>query len=177
MIRFRNDPLLATARAVLTLVLALLLVVVAGILTGIAAIVVMQDRLLAEFAAQYGAIPQPGQLIWAFEAILALSLVLVGSAIYGSLLLRRIVDSVALGDPFIDENALRLRRMGWLTILAQLVTIPAAMVARWVEEVLKGADLQFGLSLGGVLLTLVLFILARVFARGAAMRDDLEGTV
>ena len=41
------------------------------------------------------------------------------------------------------------------------------------------ADLRadFGFSGGGLLLMLVLFILARVFRRGAEMREELEGTV
>jgi hypothetical protein len=42
---------------------------------------------------------------------------------------------------------------------------------------LKDADFDFGVSLGGLLLALTLFILARVFRQGAAMREDLEGTV
>ena len=34
-----------------------------------------------------------------------------------------------------------------------------------------------GLSMGAIILTLVLFVLARVFRTGAEMQDDLEGTV
>jgi hypothetical protein len=34
-----------------------------------------------------------------------------------------------------------------------------------------------GIDFGGVLTALLLFILARVFREGAAMRKDLEGTV
>ena len=47
-------------------------------------------------------------------------------------------------------------------------------VAQFPHEELT-ADIEF--SLTGVLLALVLFILARVFRHGAAMREDLEGTV
>lgn len=32
-------------------------------------------------------------------------------------------------------------------------------------------------DLGGIILAITLFILARVFRQGAAMRNDLEGTV
>ena len=38
-------------------------------------------------------------------------------------------------------------------------------------------DTDFGFDGGGILLILILFILARVFRHGAAMREDLEGTV
>jgi hypothetical protein len=34
-----------------------------------------------------------------------------------------------------------------------------------------------GISFGGFLLALVLFILARVFRKGTEMREELEGTV
>ena len=34
-----------------------------------------------------------------------------------------------------------------------------------------------GFSLTGILMVLILFILARVFKRGAEMREELEGTV
>lgn len=34
-----------------------------------------------------------------------------------------------------------------------------------------------GFSLTGIMIVLLLFILARVFRRGAAMREDLDGTV
>jgi hypothetical protein len=42
---------------------------------------------------------------------------------------------------------------------------------------INGFDIGFGLSPAGVAFVLLLFILARVFRQGAAMRDDLEGTV
>jgi galactitol-specific phosphotransferase system IIC component len=50
----------------------------------------------------------------------------------------------------------------------------------WLASVAKEAhaDVRTDLDLGGsLLLPLVLFILARVFRHGAAMREELEGTV
>ena len=41
----------------------------------------------------------------------------------------------------------------------------------------KDATSDFGITLDGILLAVILFILARVFRQGAAMREDLEGTV
>jgi hypothetical protein len=96
--------------------------------------------------------------------------------------LRGIIDSVAVGDPFMPENADRLSAMGWLLIgvhaLALVSTATAATVSAWAAQFtdtsLKGS---FDVSLTPVLMVIVLFILARVFRHGAAMRDDLEGTV
>lgn len=174
---FRTDPLLATARAFLTFLLGLLIVVMAGITVAIPAVVIWRNKVLAELAGQYGAMPHPNALIWSFVGILALGFVIVLCGYRMLLLLRRIVDSVAEGDPFIPENAERLRTMGWLTIAAQLIGVPAAVIGSWIALTLKDADFDFGVSLGGLLLALTLFILARVFRQGAAMREDLEGTV
>jgi hypothetical protein len=38
-------------------------------------------------------------------------------------------------------------------------------------------DIDAGFSINGWLAVLLTFLLARVFAEGARMRDDLEGTV
>jgi len=74
--------------------------------------------------------------------------------------------------------------MAWLTLAMQLVTFPIGALAVWLgaEMTKLGAhtkidDLDMGISGNGLLLMLILFILARVFRQGAAMRAELEGTV
>ena len=91
--------------------------------------------------------------------------------------MRRIVDSVGGGDSFAPVNADRLRAMVWLTLAIQAVGIPCEAIALWIGHVTEGNDIDFGLSIGGLLLALVLFILARVFRRSAEMREELEGAV
>ena len=92
-------------------------------------------------------------------------------------LLRRIIDSVAQGDPFIPENAVRLSQMGWLSVAVQLIAIPAGALSGWIAYTGHLRYIDVGFSVGGVVLALILFILARVFRQGAQMRADLEGTV
>ena len=94
-------------------------------------------------------------------------------------MLRRIIDTVTHGDPFIAANADRLRNMGWLLIMVNLLLLPLPYLADAVSRLLNepvtgGAD---GVSGNGILLALLLFILARVFRKGTEMRADLEGTV
>ena len=93
--------------------------------------------------------------------------------------LAQVIDTVGRGDPFTLENAARLRRMGWLAIIVQVGSLPLAMLATWLESnVEKGSfQLDSDISLTGIGLAIVLFILARVFTRGAEMREELEGTV
>lgn len=90
--------------------------------------------------------------------------------------LRQILASVAMGDPFIAENGRRLRRMGFAMLAFQI----GDLILGYIDVSLDGlgADTVNWLpSIGGWLAVLLLFVLARVFAVGAAMRDELEGTV
>nr|WP_246385600.1 DUF2975 domain-containing protein [Novosphingobium hassiacum] len=94
--------------------------------------------------------------------------------------LRAIVRTVEQGDPFIPDNAARLRTMAWLALACQLVAVPIGALAVWIENAMQEVgDIQVTgeVSTNGLLLALVLFILARVFKTGAEMREDLEGTV
>lgn len=84
-------------------------------------------------------------------------------------ILWRIVGTAAAGSPFADANADRLTRMGWVTLLLTGASTLRAFA-------LDGSGTLFE-PWGSLLLALTLFILARVFRQGAAMREDLEGTV
>lgn len=95
--------------------------------------------------------------------------------------MRALIESAAKGDPFIPENARRLNAMAWLLLAA---TILAVLVGEFRVALANLADPQGGnaidyspYDLHSLLIVLVLFILARVFRHGAAMREDLEGTV
>ena len=72
------------------------------------------------------------------------------------------VDTVRAGDPFVAGNVLRLA----IGATAWAASSPA-----------QGLDLDTGFSLAPWLAVLLLFVLARVFAEGTRLRDDLAGTV
>jgi len=112
-------------------------------------------------------------------AALLYGVALLALAIYFFQLLRRIIKSVGEGDPFVAINASRLTRMGWLALAIELAKLPLIAIVRWMTTQFNPEDVQVDLefSVTGLLLAQVLFILARVFKHGAAMREDLEGTV
>ncbi|MEO6388118.1 MAG: DUF2975 domain-containing protein [Croceibacterium sp.] len=93
--------------------------------------------------------------------------------------LAKIIDTVGQGDPFTADNAARLTRMGWLALIVQLLGIPVMLMSTWLSSRIEPGvfEISSDPSFTGFALALVLFILARVFREGAAMRDDLEGTV
>ena len=64
-----------------------------------------------------------------------------------------------------------------LLIAAVSQSVYTALYIAKLFEDHDGVTIDAGLDLSGIVLVVVLFILARVFRHGAAMRADLEGTV
>lgn len=100
---------------------------------------------------------------------------LAGAAIAHTILRRllAIVDTVRVGDPFILENAERLTAIAWRVLALELLRLVVAAIAATVWE----AGRIDAFSFAPWLAVLLLFVLAGVFAQGARMRADLEGTV
>ena len=88
-----------------------------------------------------------------------------------------IVGTVRAGDPFLAANAQRLQVIAWLLFAVQLLSIIIGGIARSVSTAARPIDVDAGFSINGWLAVLLTFLLARVFAEGARMREDLEGTV
>ena len=173
-----KDPLLAIARVVTWFFIVVLAIVCLAML--VAAPIVAFNN-----AAVIGELSKEGVKVGS-EVTFVIVMVLLGIAglmalaVWFLRLLLRIVDSVGEGDPFAPVNAVRLNRMAWLSLGGYLAAIPVGAMVMWLASVAKEAhaDVQTDLDLGGsLLLPLVLFILARVFRHGAAMREELEGTV
>ena len=85
--------------------------------------------------------------------------------------------SSASGDPFVAANASRLQTIAWTLLALQLLSIVIGAIGEAVAIPGKPLDLDAGFSVSGWLAVLLTFLLARVFAEGTFMREDLEGTV
>ena len=100
---------------------------------------------------------------------------LVGAAIVHAILRRllAIVDTVRDGDPFIVQNARHLDAIAWSVLSIEVLRLMVAAIAStvWAPGRLGG------FSFAPWLAVLLLFVLSGVFAHGARMRADLEGTV
>jgi hypothetical protein len=87
------------------------------------------------------------------------------------------VETVRAGDPFVAANAHRLQVIAWVLLALQLLSLVIGAIAKSVSTPAHPVDIDAGFSINGWLAVLLTFLLARVFAEGARMREDLEGTV
>lgn len=118
----------------------------------------------------------PG-MIDGLRAIAALGLVAIpiNHAVLNRLL--AMVGTVRAGDPFVAANATRLNAIAWLLVALQLLSMVIGSIGEAISTPEHPLHLDAGFSLMGWLAVLLTFVLARVFAAGTLMRQDLEGTV
>ena len=120
---------------------------------------------------------QSGALLDGMRAIAALGLVCVPLNLATLRRLLAMVQTVRAGNPFVAANAARLQAIAWLLVGQQVLGIAVGLVARAVSTPAHQLHLDAGFSPSGWLAVVLTFVLARVFAEGTRMRDDLEGTV
>jgi Protein of unknown function (DUF2975) len=121
--------------------------------------------------------PDAQRLIWGLRAVAALGLVTIP---INYMILKRLlamVDTVRMGDPFVAANARRLQGIAWALLTLQFIGLVIAIIGRLISTPAHPVHFDTSFSLNGWLAVLLTFVLARVFAEGAGMREDLEGTV
>jgi hypothetical protein len=121
--------------------------------------------------------PEADRLVMLLRAIAALGLATIPIKAIVLPRLRAIVETVRAGDPFVAANASRLQAIAWSLLALEVLSIVIGAIARSVSTPAHPFNVDAGISIGGWLAVLLTFLLARVFAAGALMRDDLEGTV
>jgi hypothetical protein len=117
------------------------------------------------------------RLIMGLRVIAVLGLVTIP---LNYLLLKRllaIVEAVRAGDAFVAANAHRLQGIAWVLLALQLISMVIGAIAKAISSPVHPVHIDAGFSITGWLAVLLTFVLARVFAEGTLMRDDLEGTV
>jgi hypothetical protein len=121
--------------------------------------------------------PEADRVIAGLRAIAVIGLCAV--PLYHRILrrLRAMVETVREGDPFVAENATRLQAIAWALLALQVLSLVVGAIATRISTPAHPVDIDAGFSISGWLAVLLVFLLARVFAAGALMRDDLAGTV
>jgi hypothetical protein len=185
MLLFKTDPLLAFCKLIAWLIFlwlgaSLLFVTVAGgwaIIGGVRFEAVLRQsypQLQAGIAPSFA---------------LAMACIAVGIGLVGRFMwaLLAIIRSVQEGQAFTLANARRIQLMAWLSLISMPVSVAISGSLAFVVKRLgpnapeAGIHVErldvAGFSSPYILLTLLLFVLARLFAQAATMRDEIEATV
>ena len=121
--------------------------------------------------------PEAERVIRGLELVAILGLVAIPLNHIVLTRLVAMVETVRAGDPFVAANAARLRTIAWTLLGLQLLSIIIGGIGKAISTPRTPVHLDAGFSIAGWLAVLLTFVLARVFAEGAVMREDLEGTV
>ena len=121
--------------------------------------------------------PEAERLIMGLRAIAVFGLAAVPLNYVVLKRLLAIVETVRGGDPFVAANASRLQTIARTLLAVQLLSLVIGGIAKAVSTPAHPLHLNAGFSINGWLAVLLTFLLARVFAEGTRMREDLEGTV
>ena len=165
---------LPIARVVLKILIVLNWLCGAAIL---ALLVVMPNEQWIMSAFDLSPSPETERLVMGMRAIAVLGLAVVPLSYVVLKRLLAIVESVRAGDPFVATNASRLQAIAWALLVLQLLSLVIGAIAKALSTPAHPLDLDAGFSINGWLAVLLTFVLARVFAEGALMREDLERTV
>ena len=167
----------SAALPVTTMVLRILIVlnwVGAAVIVGLL-VLPHREWLLTSF--KLSPSPDADQLVMGMRtiAVLGLAVIPVNHAILKRLV--SIVRTVQSGDPFVAANASRLQVIAWLLLTLQVISIVIGAIANAISSPAHPVHIDAGFSINGWLAVLLTFLLARVFAEGTVMREDLEGTI
>src|SRR5687768_8965830 len=164
---------LALSRRLLRFLIGLNLVLGFLILVGLVASVLAPELVFGALGAEPGNAAQAAGL----RAIAVLGMLAVPLTHVMLTRLLSIVETVRAGDPFVAENARRLQTIAWVVLGLEVMHLVVGLVAAAASSENAPIDVDGTFSITRWLAVLLLFVLARVFAHGARMREELEGTV
>ncbi len=172
-------PISSFAAVPIALVVLRILIVV-NLLGGaaiLALLVVLPNEQWIMSAFKLSPSPEAERLVMGLRAIAVLGL---AATPLNHVVLKRmlaIVETVRAGIPFVAANASRLQAIAWVLLALNLLSIVIGAIAKTVSTPAHPLHLDAGFSINGWLAVLLAFVLAHVFAEGAVMRKDVEGTV
>lgn len=112
-----------------------------------------------------------GQLVGALAALA----VMLPGLVYICIQLRRILSTLAAGDPFVPENAPRLSRIAIALAIMELARYATVLILRASFDL--GGDLRLAPSLAAWASVVALLVLSQVFREGTRLREDQKMTI
>jgi hypothetical protein len=143
----------------------------------IALLVIMPNEQWIMSAFKLSPSPEADRLVMGLRAIAVLGL---AATPLNHVVLKRllaIIRTVRGGQPFVAANASRLQAIAWVLLALNVISIVIGAIAQNVSTPAHPLHIDAGFSINGWLAVLLTFVLARVFAQGALMRQDVEGKV
>ncbi|MEG8039701.1 DUF2975 domain-containing protein [Sphingomonas sp. LR60] len=115
-------------------------------------------------------------VIWELRTLILIGVIAVWPLDRCLRALADVLRSVRRGAPFDPDNAARVTTIGWGLVGVQCVDLFGSALTALIAR--TGADVAaWTPSLAGWISVLIAFVLARVFAAGARLDAELEGTV
>ncbi|NBB15409.1 DUF2975 domain-containing protein [Caulobacter sp. SLTY] len=167
-----STPTLGLSRVMLKIFIVLNVIAGIGVALGLVGSFIFEVGLMDYYRER---VIDDGLVILALRGILLLAIPFF-AAIYVLLTrLLAIVETVGAGDPFVPENAARLKTIAWCILVMQVFNLAAGAFA----AVIKSADahIDWDLDFNGWLMVVLAFVLARVFEEGTRMRNDLQAMI
>jgi hypothetical protein len=110
----------------------------------------------------------------AIAASLIGALILFGAVIFVCWQLKKILATLASGDPFVPENAGRLSAIAMAVALTEVARFAIGVVT---GSLVKEAKLELSLDLTPWIAVVALFVLAQIFKEGTRLRNEEKFTV
>ena len=171
---------ISSSAAVSIAYLLLRILIVVNLLGGaaiLALLVVMPNEQWIMSAFKLSPSPEAERLVMGLRAIAVLGL---AATPLNHVVLKRllaIVETVRGGEPFVAANASRLQAIAWVLLALNLLSMVIGAIASTVSTPAHPLHIDAGFSINGWLVVLLTFVLARVFAQGALMREGVQATV
>jgi Protein of unknown function (DUF2975) len=174
-----SRPASSSAALPIAYVMLRILIVVNWLMVAVilALLVVLPNEQWIMSAFKLSPSPEAERLVMGLRAIAVLGLAVVPLNYVALKRLLAIVETVRAGDPFVAANASRLQAIAWALLTLQLLSIVIDAIGKAASTPAHPVKLDAGFSINGWLAVLLTFLLARVFAEGTRMREELEGTV
>jgi hypothetical protein len=112
----------------------------------------------------------PALRVW---MLLALPMIAAVHILYSRLL--AMIGTVRAGDPFVPENAVRMKTIAWCLLTVELFRLSFGVMAAIMNA--AGSNIEWSFSLTGWVAVVLVFVLARIFGEGARIRADLEAMI
>jgi hypothetical protein len=170
----RYAGLLSVSRMLIA-ILRVLNLIAGALLIGMFLASFIFEPVFREFFSKLPPRIDPGLLVPALRVwmLLALPMVAAVHILYSRLL--AMIGTVRAGDPFVPENAVRMKAIAWCLLTVELLRLSFGVMAAIMNA--AGSNIEWSFSLTGWVALVLVFVLARIFEEGARIRADLEAMI